>query len=147
LEILPGGAGAPAQSVEVTMFAIKSLSNADYYVARTWDGTSLGTDDTYIAKPVRQRTSIGSESIDSVTVTYSSYTSDNLRTASDGTNSEYQVVFPRFKIYSSTPASIKDYSVILAVKPSNGTGISVSGTPVEWLEIAPARVWARRYIQ
>ena len=131
----------------VQMFAIKTLSNADYYVARTWDGTTLGSSDIYVAKPVRQRTSITSEVIDGVTVNYSSYTSDNTRTANDGTNSEYQVVFPRFKVYSTTPSGLTDYSVVFAVKPIGGTGITVSGTPVLWLEIAPARVWARRYVQ
>jgi hypothetical protein len=151
----------PAQSVVANnttsgsgcqMFAIKTLSNSDYYVAQTWDGVNLGSQSIVIAKPTRLRTSIAKEIIDGATITYSSYTSDNTRTASDGTNIEYQVAFPRFTAYSgSYPSGSNDMSVIFAIQPSNGSGLftvsSSISSSIAWQEIGPARVWARRYIQ
>lgn len=126
------------------MFAINGLSNADYFTANPYDGTTVGSDNYYIAKPNRLRPSVGAESIDGETITYSSYSGDNTRTASDGTNTEYQVVFPRYVVYSGSPTGVDDMSVIWAVPILNGTGCS--SAPL-WLEIAPARVWARRYNQ
>lgn len=125
-------------------YVIKTLSNADYYVANTWDGTNIGTQDMKIAKPKRLRTSVSSEGIDGTTINYSSYTSDNLRTASDGTNTEYQVLFPRFKAHASTPDTL---SIVSAYVPALGTGVSASGVPVFLEEFLPSRVWARRYVQ
>jgi hypothetical protein len=127
------------------MFVIKSISNADYVVANTWDGTTRGSSDIYIAKSPRLRPSVGSENIDGVTITYSSYTSDNTRMASDGTNSEYQVAFPRYVALASGSPSNQDMSIIFAC--ASITGLSVGGLPVSWIEVSPARVWARRYIQ
>ena len=127
------------------MFAIRALSNADYYVARTFDGTNLGATDVYLAKPARLRPSVAAEVIDGVGITYSSYTADNARTASDGTNTEFQVVFPRFTAYATAPSGVDDLAVVFAVPVVNGTGVMAGSAPVTWLEISPARVWARRF--
>lgn len=132
-------------------YALKTLNNADYYTANTWDGTTIGLDDVKIAKPKRLRVTVASEVIDGVTVTYSYGTpaDDNNRTASDGTNSEYQVAFPRFKGHGkSAGGTVPDtLSIVSAYVPLLGTGVTAGGVPVYLEEFLPSRVWARRYVQ
>ena len=141
-------------------YVLKTLSNADYYIANTWDGRSVGTNDVKIAKPKRLR-AVASETIDGVTVTYSYGTpaDDNMRTASDGANSEFQVVFPRFKAHGTSsgdtvilprPPGVlppDTMSIVSAYVPLLGTGVKVGDVPVFLEEFLPSRVWARRYVQ
>lgn len=122
-------------------FRISTLSNGDYYKAKLWDGTTLSSVEFTIAKPHRLRPSTASEVIDGATVSYSSYTSDNTRTASDGTNTEFQVAFPRFVAGSVNLATINAGLVL------NGSGVIVSGKMIFMQENNPSRVWARRYVQ
>jgi len=135
-----GGGGAGAQ-----MFIIKTLSNADYFVANTYDGTTRGSASINIAKSPRLRPSVTSETIDGVAITYSGYTSDNARVASDGTSTENQVAFPRYVALASGTPAVNDMSIVFAVPAV--TGLTVSGVPVAWVEVSPARVWARKYAQ
>ena len=126
------------------MFVITGLSNVDYFTAKTYDGTTLGSTAVKIAKSPRLRPSVASELIDGVTVTYSGYTSDNLRIASDGTNTETQVAFPRYVSNSGSPA-VNDMSIVFAVPAA--TGLTGGSSQISWVEVSPARVWARRYSQ
>lgn len=128
-----GGKGSPGGSGS-TMYKITALNGssggADYFTARTWDGTTLGAADVLVAKYWHQRRSTGSEVIDGVVVTYN-HIDDNNRIASDGTNSENDVVFPRYVVGG----------IIWADQPVNGT--LVAGKT--WMELRPPRVWAKRY--
>ena len=123
-------------------FMVSTLSNADYVKAKLWDGTTLSSVEFTIAKPKNLRPSNASETIDGVSVSYSAYTSDNTRTASDGTNTEYQVICPRYVASSSANTAVITASLVL-----NGSGFAVSSKAIFMQEDKPARVWARRYVQ
>ena len=150
----------------MSLFAITALSNADTFTAvpitvsyvsgvlNLAFGTAVS-----VAKHNRLRPSVTSELIDGLTITYSAYTGDNTRTASDGTNTEYQVAFPRyttmaalsFSGYLTTPPTGATALAFLASQcvvkcASFNTGAETGGTPIMFEELTP-RVWARRYIQ
>lgn len=60
--------------------------NKDYFLAASWDGTTLGTDDEFtIAKQFVYRPSITSVTILGTAITYV-YSDDNHRTSDDGVN-------------------------------------------------------------
>lgn len=128
------GSASPAAGGGTTMYKITALNGAsggsDIFTCRTWDGATLGAVDVVVAKYVHQRRSMGSEVIDGVTVTYN-HIDDNNRTASDGINTENDVVFPRYKVGD----------VIFADQPTPGTAVNL----VTWMEAKPGRVWAKRY--
>jgi len=131
-------------------YYIKQLVNADYIVASPYNPITNTTSAITlpIAKSARLRlaTTIMSESIDGAPITYSALSNpDNNRQASDGTNIEWQVVFPRF----STGSVVKpfDYAVVSAYVPTSGTGVVSASKPVYLEECLPHRVWARRYTQ
>ena len=150
-------------------YVITSLLNKDYYYARTYTITgsniSVGSTNIPVAKSARYRISNNIETIDGVNITYASSTSgsiDNYRLASDGTNYELQVVFPRFTSYpmtsSATPYNkTEDMGIITAYVPFTGTDVPLTGTDllinstisasVYLEEMLPHRVWAKRYIQ
>ena len=134
------GIGGVAQ-----MFICAGLSNADYFTANTYDGSTRGSATVYIAKSPRLRPSVASEVIDGVTVTYSGYTLDNLRIASDGTNTETQVAFPRYTALTSGSPAVNDMPIVFAVPAA--TGLTGGSSQISWVEVSPARVWARRYSQ
>ncbi len=129
LDPSPGGKAGGS-----TMYKITALNGAsggaDFFTARVWDGTTLGSADVLIAKFWHQRKSVASEVIDGVTVTYN-HIDDNNRLANDGTNSENDVVYPRYVVGG----------IIWAEEPKNGTLL----TGKTWMEIRPPRVWAKRY--
>lgn len=149
----------------VIYFAITSLSNADYFTAVPLSITypsgtmtvSFGSA-VSVAKNNRQRTSVASELIDGVTISYSSYTNDNTRTASDGTNTEFQVCFPRYTTVTELGLSIASSltgSSALAFLRSQCvvkcspiiTGITDGASSQIVFEELHQRVWARRYVQ
>ena len=148
----------------VQYFAITALSNADSFTAVPItvsfpSGTltiSFGSAIS-VAKLNRMRPSIASELIDGVTIRYSSYTSDNLRSASDGTNTEFQVAFPRYTTAtilglstaspltgSSAYSFLDSQCVVKCVALTAPVGTGSSG--LAWEEITP-RVWARQFSQ
>jgi hypothetical protein len=130
----------PSAGSTLARFKITGLADADYVSAVRAEGAGFGTANFYIAKPDNMRPSVASEVIDGVTITYTwpPTGKDNNRTARDPSNlSEAQVCYPRYAVDQ----------IIYAQEVSNGTGVSVSGSPVSWLELKPARVWARRYAQ
>ena len=115
----------------VAQYRIKSVQG-DYCTCRTWDGTTEGSTDVYVAKPYKLRNSITSATIDGVSVSYS-YTSTVARTATISSTDEDQVIVPRYL----------SNDLIYAVT-SNYTGVSVSGTPLTLIDInADGRAWAK----
>lgn len=121
-----GGGGGGVQ-----MYRVKSVQG-DYLTCRTWDGTTEGGSDVYVAKSYKLRTSIGSAVIDGVPVTYS-YPSNVERTATISTSNESQVIVPRY-----LPNDI------IFVASANATGVSVSGTPLKLIDLnADGRAWAK----
>lgn len=123
-----GGGGAER-------FRVKSVQG-DYVTCRTWDGTTEGGTDIKIAKPPKLRHSVTSESIEGVTISYSystrSNNNDGQRTASASGASQTEIIMP---VYITN-------DVIFATKPLRGTGVSVSGTPLEYLDLnVDGRAW------
>lgn len=115
----------------VSQYRVKSVQG-DYCTCRTWDGTTEGSTDVYVAKPYKLRNSITSATIDGVSVSYS-YTSTVARTATISSTDEDQVIVPRYL----------SNDLIYAVT-SNYTGVSVSGTPLTLIDInADGRAWAK----
>ena len=158
--VVSGGGG-------ISFYAITTLSGGDYFVAVPITITfpsgvltlAFGTA-VNVAKYNRQRPSVGSELIDGLTITYSAYVSDNTRTASDGTNTEYQVCFPRY-----TTMTTLGFSSYISSPPTGATALTFlnsqcvvkccslatgvkdgSGNPIV-IEELPQRVWARRFVQ
>jgi hypothetical protein len=148
----------------VQYFAITALSNADSFTAVPItvsfpSGTltiSFGSA-VSVAKLNRMRPSCTIEQIDTASINYSDYTSDNLRSASDGTNTEFQVAFPRYvtatTLGSSTSAPMTGATayaflvsqcVVKCVALTAPVGTGSSG--LAWEEITP-RVWARQFNQ
>jgi hypothetical protein len=135
-----GGSGGALK-----MFKIHQIQ-ADYLVCLEWDGTNLGSTFFNVAKPTRMRLSNTSEWIDGRQYNYS-YQDSNNRVSNDGVAAEREVLFPRYVTRTTYSAAYENYSVIWATECVNGTGVSVAGQAVTWLEVNPMRVWARRYIQ
>jgi hypothetical protein len=168
-EAISKGGGSIAPSTSVKMFAIKTLSGADYFVANELTFTSVvngilqftrAATDTYIAKPVPLRKSIASETIDGIAITYytpgnlGGLSADNNRTASDGTNTESQVVYPRYVAASTLVAAgaiipANSQCVVFAIQVAIGTGLYIpaSTNQITWLEVPDIRVWCRRFTQ
>jgi hypothetical protein len=122
----PGGTG----SGTTTTFQITSVFGGDYVVAQTWDGTTLGGVDFYIAKPIHFRTSFASEVVDGVTINYT-YSDDNHVHASDGTHSVDALCCPRYVVAAEIQASLCN----------NGTPVlDGSGNVVKWIDLTP-REW------
>ncbi len=145
---LGGGAGGA-----LTMFIVTALNGSDLLTCRTWDGSAIGSTNVTVAKQHQVRPSTTTDYVDGVNLscTYPSGSEsfagggqlkDNHRTVSDGTNSQAQVVYPRYQTRLENPPFTMQ-AVIFATQPIGGTGIS----GVTWLEIAPARVWAKCYVQ
>lgn len=115
----------------------------DYVEAKTWDGTNLGTATVKIAKPYRLRKT----GWDGVTVSYDF----------NGTFFPLQYTYlatPGFRTARHTgsgalenQAIIALYNVgdiIYATEPIGGTGVTVSGTALTWLDLnVDGRHWAR----
>ncbi len=127
------------------MFQISTIGQGDYFTATAVGSNPVVTGSIKIAKSPRLRPSVTSEVIDGVTVTYGSYVGDNQRTANDGTNTEIQVPFPRY-VSGISGSNGNGMSIIFAM-PVNDTGLTFSGSAITWVEVSPARVWARRYAQ
>lgn len=114
---------------------LKEVSvTADYIVCHSWDGTTEGSTAINVAKKPECRTSLASEVIDGVTVTYS-YTDSNLRTSNDGTNTQIEVMHRRYKA-----------GQVMFAGGSDHTGVSVGGVPILLVDLTD-RFWSRRYVQ
>lgn len=158
--------GAASVALGEQVFVITSLSNADYLICYPWSfvpATSmlsatfvLGTTPIYVAKDPRFRPSVTSENVDGVPITFSGYTADNQRSATDGTNTEIELVYPRYVTIDGeglipvTSLNCTKVNIsrcrIVATQPAGGTGLrDPGGNLILWEEIKPARVWNRPY--
>jgi len=143
LILLPGRkGGSPASPIE--QFRYKSMKG-DYLVCRTWDGTTEGSSDIYIAKPETLRktgwhgadvTYTIESTAQQITVHYN-YVSNSYRVATSAGISEHQEIVPRYRA---------DSSIIYAVEVE-GLGIMTEGAdpmPVGKLDLnADGRQFAR----
>jgi hypothetical protein len=149
------GGGATVQA-GLTCMKITAGHGGDYLTCRTWDGANYGASDILVAKDWNMRLvkyGGNSESVDGITVSYTYPSgndsagfpnSDNNRTAAiSGSGSETEVVYPRYK---QQPTNSGNWECIWAL-PVDHTGVTVSSVELTWLEVAPSRVWARRYTQ
>lgn len=102
----------------------------DWLKVRTWDGETEGTEDLYVAKPYLLRRSL--PSWNGLTFTY---TSDYEREATDGVDTEDQVIVPAYVIGD----------ILYVVRPIGGTDVVDDDTaPVVWLDLnVDGRAWAK----
>jgi hypothetical protein len=133
LQIATGAtSGAAGGSASADKFRIKSYSGT-YITCRTWDGTTEGNSDVYVALPPEIRSSIASEVIDGDTYTYTytlaTQSRVSVRTSDSDSVTEYM-----------TPRFIVDQE-ILAIKVNGNTTVSVGGNALEYQAIT-GREWA-----
>ncbi len=112
-------------SSTTTTFQITAIGTGDYFTAQTWDGTTLGGVDFFIAKKIDFRESLVSEVVDGVTITHT-YSDDNNRTSSDGVSTQDEVCWPRFAVGAEVQAALC----------ANGTPVA----DVDWIDLT-ARMW------
>lgn len=148
---LEGGHEAPKQVVPsfgnlapIRRFHVMSV-DLDWLVCRAFDGSDIGTEDVFVAKPPLLRGSVTAYG----SATYSGYnvTGTERTSTVSGETDETQVIVPAYITHSDIGNDfVKD---IYAVKnPVGGTGVFVDSNDLEtelsWLEISPARVWAKK---
>lgn len=160
-------AGTSTAGSSVQMFAITALTGGDYFTARALsnfrpvDGipsADLIGNDVKIAKPPTIRRSITGEFIDGTNINYRDAVgtddgfADNNRIANDGSQDESQCVYPRFititglGFTSDNPIPLTCQAVIYAAQMTGAAGVfDADGKALDWLEIEPARVWAKRF--
>jgi hypothetical protein len=154
---------AVAPGADIAAFAISTLSGGDYFLARRLSNFRRDTGiakadvspiDTKIAKPPTIRRSITSELIDGITINYRAAggsDDDNNRIANDGATDESQCVYPRFITLATLgftdTVPLTAQCVIYASQLTGGAGVfDGDDKPIEWLELSPARVWAKRFV-
>jgi len=100
--LLTGEAVAESGGAEVQQLRLKSIEN-DFYTCRSWNGTTEGSTDIYVARPFQHRvTNFDGQSIayssdgDAFTATFA-YTSTTKRTKTISGTAETQVLIPYFK--------------------------------------------------
>ena len=113
-----------------TRMRIKSIQN-DYCTCRTYDGTTEGDTDIFVAKSKDSRTSAATISHSGLTWDVT-YTNQNQRTCTNGSGAQQQQMEQRL----TPPYTVDD--VLFAVRALNGTGVT---TATDWIEVAPCRSW------
>jgi hypothetical protein len=121
------GSGATGSISLVQMFRVKSVQG-DYLTCRTWDGTTDGAADVYVAKPYLLRNSLTSRG--SIQFTY---TTTQQRTAMLAGQVEIQMVTPAYDVND----------LIWAAQCATAVVLPGTQTAVSWQEISGERVWAR----
>ena len=135
-----GGLSLPAQQgaepgaawgVERARFKVQSI-NTDYLTCRTYDGTTTGSTDIYVAMPWDlRRTPFHGATVNGVTYTYSS---NIQRSATDGTNTETHVI---------TPPYFANCEIWAFRAVGGGTGVTVSSAGLVWQDMnVSGRAWA-----
>lgn len=140
---------AQAGGSSATRMRVKKVYG-DYYICRTWDGTTEGGSDIAVAKPPELRHALVSEIIEAVTVSYSYVArADNYdgwdtgsatykgerHAAASGRTTQVEIILPVYHINAASD----DYSEIWADKPVGGTGVGAAPT---WMDTNRAgRVW------
>lgn len=117
----------------VSMYRVKTVYD-DYLKCRSWDGTTEGSTDVYVAKPWELRkSSFHNLTIDGVT--YVS-TGTQSRTATKAPWIEQQIIFPSYRSPSG------DFKGEQIAALSCSTGVKTSGNvPINLLDIS-TRMWA-----
>ena len=115
------------------MCKITSLFGQDYLGVKKFDGTDLTGDEFMVAKSLPSRM-VDSEDVDEVTFSYT-YVDDNYRTSNDGTTTEAQVMFQRFKVDAIVWVSAVDFS-----------GVSHDDGDIKFMEVNTAREWTKKYV-
>lgn len=113
-----------------TRMRIKSIQN-EYCTCRTYDGTTEGDTDIFVAKSKDSRTSAATISHSGLTWDVT-YTNQNQRTCTTGSGAQQQQMEQRL----TPPYTVDD--VLFAVRALNGTGVT---TATDWIEVAPCRSW------
>jgi hypothetical protein len=158
------GGGKTSSSNPVKYLAITQLGSSlipplpDLLICRVYSpGISFFPGpDIYVAKQLQMRSDISKEFFydngDNVTQTYTAFTKtvsdasygDNFRLATDGVNTELQVVDPRYITANTLPAHFPiDQCLIYALETGLPTGVlDPAGNPVTLVEF-PMREWGR----
>lgn len=114
-------------------FRYKSQTS-DYLVCRAYSGGTESETDTHIAKPPKLRFSVTSATVDSTTISYSSYSTTNqTRVATAGAVSEIQIITPRYLVNDIIFAASSSYT---GVEDVTLIDMNMDG-----------RAWARRRTQ
>ena len=106
----------------------------NYIRLKKFDGDAVYGDEIVVAKEPLGRRPV-SETIDTSTITYT-YTDENTRSSSDGTNTETQVVYPRYTV-----------NQVVWIQAVDHSGVTYGGDEVLYMEMKPSRLWVRKYIQ
>lgn len=141
---------SPAVSVE--RFRLKSMGT-NVLVCRTWDGTSEGDTDTFVAKPTKLQPRIAYERIDGVLWTYT-YPSNTERVASaTGQPDEQQNIVPRYLVPATYtgpgpgfPTVVYPGDEIFAAQFEDALFVADGVTPVYYQDLnVDGRAWAKVY--
>lgn len=126
----------------LNQYRLKEVLN-DYLRCRSWNGTSEGSTDVYIAKSFRLRRT----PFDNLTISFDSdgesysasyvYSSATKRTVTISGTAEVQIVIPRFKV---------DFDLIYAMEVEESTGlVNSAGKAITIIDInADGRAWAKQ---
>lgn len=130
--------GAVGSAVTIYKISTIPAGKKDYFMAKTWDGTTLGGTEIAIAKRDQQKPSITAVTILGTDITYT-YADDNHRTSSDGVNPDQsEEVYEPYEVDSGNTSGI-----VYAGRTTNATGVvDADGNPVTWLDLTP-RVWGK----
>jgi hypothetical protein len=139
---------AAGSNTEVKQYRLKSIQN-DFYSCRSWNGSTEGTTDIFIARPFQHRVSdwngrsiAYSSDGDAFTATYA-YTSATKRTKTIAGVAETQVLVPYFKndfdiLYAvDVKEPIKVGAAFTALTDPNGSPITIIDLNVD------GRAWAK----
>jgi hypothetical protein len=124
---------------------------AEHMTCRTWNGTTMGSNDIKIAKPPEFRESYAEETLPSgVTIVYSAWNwTDQTRTATpdDSTPAETQVIVPRYLISAMSDDEVPivlDNSMIWADRVNWSGADDGAGADVKLIDInISGRYWCK----
>jgi hypothetical protein len=132
----PGGGGGGGTG-SLSQCKITSSGPNNYFGVTKWDNSDYVGSEFLTAKSIPGRMP-PSDMVEAVPFYYD-YTSsggdENHRTSSDGTNSEFQVMFQRYVT-----------GAIVYVMPVDYSGVSVDGLDLKYIEVNTAREWVKKYI-
>jgi len=132
---VPGRLGGGSGSGEVQMLRLKSVQD-DYLTCRSWDGTTEGGTDIFVAKAYKNRCSLTSESVYGVAHNYTYANGpDSMNRKRDDSAFGYGVETQRI----IPPWCLNDVIFAIKVKKS---GVQKDGTELTLLDIH-LRPWAR----
>jgi hypothetical protein len=145
LEIKPGGGAVTDSPAAVGLFKVYQAGQ-ELFLCYKWSATGLtwGDPTHYVAKPTKLRETVASETIGSATINYT-YSADSTsvvqkRTATCGTESEIQVIIPRYQVDSLL--------YCIEFPEEQLAWDSETDQLTTWLDLnVDGRYWARRYSQ